>query len=601
MNQHLILATMVSALALTQCGGTSGKEATATGSQALQGSLQITTALSLSAYDVDAGTTVTGTVTYTNTGSHSVKIDDIAVAARPPGGTHTGGPFDDFGPYSGPMTLAAGQAVTVTATRTFTASDPGGAWDVYSTYESASGVWSDGPDQTLLYGGAATQDGALAITSALAFSETAVSPGDTVTGTVTLTNDGTAAVDVEDVVIAARPPGGTHTGGPFDDFAPTSPSQTLAPGASIALTATRTFSSSDPSGSWDVYPTWQDGSGTWHDGPDSSLDVSGGGSGSSSGSGGGGSSGGSGSGGSSGSSSGGGSGAFTVANGQILGPDGQPFVALGIDISTSNTGPQVAAMFPGINFVRLPTGQPYPSASDLQSLITSFTDAGIVVEIEDHPWPEVAPYTGSALTAETDWYASLASAFAGNPYVWFGTMNEPQTAYGSAEAAISTQEVAIYDAIRGAGSNTILMMELMGGGNPGTIGAGFGMTASSYASMTNIVWDLHFYAWVAGYSSDQGTVTAALFGSASAGQGIAAAQTIPSADGTVPVLIGEYGNSTDGQNIDADWVQVITAVTSSGYGSAAWAWDPGAADVLVSGGALTPYGQMVAQYIATGP
>jgi hypothetical protein len=126
------------------------------------------------------------------------------------------------------------------------------------------------------------------------------------------------------------------------------------------------------------------------------------------------------------------------------------------------------------------------------------------------------------------------------------------------------------------------------------------MTPSSYASMTNIVWDLHFYGWSANYSTDQATVTAALLGSVSAGQGIAAAQTITSADGLVPVLIGEYGNSTDGENIDANWIQVITAVTTSGYGSAAWAFDPGVADVLVSGGSLTPYGQMVAQYIATG-
>jgi hypothetical protein len=40
-------------------------------------------------------------------------------------------------------------------------------------------------------------------------------------------------------------------------------------------------------------------------------------------------------------------------------------------------------------------------------------------------------------------------------------------------------------------------------------------------------------------------------------------------------------------------------VQSSGYGSSAWEVSPGGqADVLVSGGALTPYGQEVAQYIA---
>ncbi len=298
-----------------------------------------------------------------------------------------------------------------------------------------------------------------------------------------------------------------------------------------------------------------------------------------------------------GGSSGGGSGGFRVSGGQILGPSGAPFVAKGLDVDASMSPSQVLALFPGLNFVRLPTGG-WPSYGDLQGVVTGFTNAGVVVEIEDHPWPEVAPYTGQDLTNETNWYASLASAFLGNPYVWFGSMNEPQTSYGGAESAIATQEAAIYAAIRGAGSSTILMMDLMGGGNPGTIGAGFGMTPSTYASMTNIVWDFHFYGWDSGYSTDQGTVNAALAGSASAGDGIQAAQTITSADGIVPVIIGEYGDSTDGQSVDANWVQVITAVQTSGYGSAAWEFTTGGkADVIVNNGQLTAYGQMVAQYI----
>ncbi len=144
------------------------------------------------------------------------------------------------------------------------------------------------------------------------------------------------------------------------------------------------------------------------------------------------------------------------------------------------------------------------------------------------------------------------------------------------------------------------MMELMGGGNPGTIGAGFGMTPATYASMTNIVWDLHFYGWAANYSTDPATVSAALIGSASSGTGILAAQTIPSADGLVPVLIGEYGDSTDGQTIDANASQVISAVESSGYGCSAWEDSPstGGADILVSNGVLTSYGQTVAAFIA---
>jgi len=117
------------------------------------------------------------------------------------------------------------------------------------------------------------QDGALLISAALTLSETTVHPGDTVTGSVTFTNGGTTPVAVASVVIAGRAPGGTHAGGPFDDFAPGSPASTLAPGASMTLTASRTFTASDPAGAWDVYPTWEDGSNAWHDGPDQSLTL----------------------------------------------------------------------------------------------------------------------------------------------------------------------------------------------------------------------------------------------------------------------------------------------------------------------------------------
>jgi hypothetical protein len=94
-----------------------------------------------------------------------------------------------------------------------------------------------------------------------------------VTGSVTYTNQGAASVAIGSAVIAARPPGGTHATGPFDDFAPPLAAQTLAPGASVTVTATRSFTTSDPVGSWDVYPTWEDGTNAWHDGPDASLTI----------------------------------------------------------------------------------------------------------------------------------------------------------------------------------------------------------------------------------------------------------------------------------------------------------------------------------------
>src|SRR3954447_8250508 len=97
---------------------------------------------------------------------------------------------------------------------------------------------------------------------------------------------------------------------------------------------------------------------------------------------------------------------------------------------------------------------------------------------------------------------------------------------------------------------------------------------------------------------DQNTVTQTLNGM------ITTAQMLKSADGTVPVAIGEYGNSTNGQTIDPNGDQVINAVQSvglnMGVGSAAWAYGVGPGDALVnSDGSLTAYGQRVAVVIAT--
>ena len=294
---------------------------------------------------------------------------------------------------------------------------------------------------------------------------------------------------------------------------------------------------------------------------------------------------------------------FHIVNGQIIDPNGNTFVAHGINIGPQDmttVAQSGLSTFPGLNFIRLAIpGGSYPDAASLQNFVAQMTAKGVVVEIEDHPYPSPGVYTGGQLQQESNWYASLAAAFKSNPYVWFGTMNEPNTgSYGSSEAAISAQEQATYNAIRGAGSNAVIMNELYGGGNPGTIGNGFGMTPSTYANMTNIVWDFHAYGWDSNYSTDQATVTNALLGSVSGGYGIAAAQTIHSADGVVPVIVGEFGDLTVGNNVDPNGPQEVNAVLNSGYGYAAWTWGgSGGADQLTKGGSLTGFGQQVAAAI----
>jgi hypothetical protein len=289
---------------------------------------------------------------------------------------------------------------------------------------------------------------------------------------------------------------------------------------------------------------------------------------------------------------------YNAANGTIVGPNGQQFIAKGIGLEDdqigSNTASQILSDFPGINMVRLGIRDWQGTlSSSTQSFVNQLTSQGVVVEIEDHHTDGSNSnnvLTGSSLTDEANAYASLAQQYAGNSNVWFGTMNEPDS---PTSGAVSAQEEAIYNAIRGAGNNNPVMLELGGGADTHVL------VPSDYANMNNVIWDAHIYGWESQYSTDQSAVTNAL------NNEVSGAQNITSAEGTIPVILGEWGTATDGHNLDPNWQQVINAVTGSGLGSLAWNFgtnDPGDPNDLTTsnGTALTNYGQQVAAFISAG-
>jgi hypothetical protein len=139
---------------------------------------------------------------------------------------------------------------------------------------------------------------------------------------------------------------------------------------------------------------------------------------------------------------------------------------------------------------------------------------------------------------------------------------------------------------------------------PTMYGTAGGMTQSSYTNMTNVMWDMHFYDWVANYSADFNVINTRL------NQMIALLGTITSHDGVIPIASLEYGNATNGSTVDpggTQTCQVIQAATDDHrvMACAAWIWDnfgTGLADQLRVGSSLTlsTYGQQVAGWIATG-
>src|SRR5437667_343864 len=116
--------------------------------------------------------------------------------------------------------------------------------------------------------------GALVISSPLTLDKTSVVAGDTLGATVTYQNTSSIPISVQAAVIGGRPPGGTNGGGPYCDLTPQLAAQTVQPGATVTLAASRAFMGSDPVGQWYAFPTYKDAGGVWHDGPSVTFTVS---------------------------------------------------------------------------------------------------------------------------------------------------------------------------------------------------------------------------------------------------------------------------------------------------------------------------------------
>ena len=311
------------------------------------------------------------------------------------------------------------------------------------------------------------------------------------------------------------------------------------------------------------------------------------------------------------------SGGFHVAGGQIIGPDGKPWIARGLDVHANNltaAAQIIPTQFPGTNLVRVAAGdwEPLEDPSSFQAGINSLTSQGVVVEISDYSnslgggsgGGQGVVYTGALLASENAWFAAMATMYKNNPYVWLGTDNEPPTVGGS----LSDWQLSNYQAIRGTGNNNIIFLETSGDEPPGGFrNAGTplqsGMNSADYADMTNVVWDPHVYGYQNNYDTSN---TDALVAAT-----ITAAQTIQSADGVVPVIIGEYGPGNNLQTPDPNGYQIVTSVINAGSagkaGSGAWQWDAddtvggdsSGNNELVSNGQITQYGQMVSLFTNT--
>ena len=276
---------------------------------------------------------------------------------------------------------------------------------------------------------------------------------------------------------------------------------------------------------------------------------------------------------------------FTTSGTEILDPAGKPFIAHGLNVYfqdlptmiTNSSAQPLLTTFPGTNLVRIGV-QDLTSATvaALQPYIATLSALGIVAEIEDWNYPT------TDINASTQFIKQLAASTLGNPYVWYASPNEPASA-GLAQSEI----VATYNAVRSTGNKTIVLM---------MIGSATEPTNVDLSAVSNVAWTVHFYAWIASYSTSLAVQAAAL------NKIIAMQEAVD----PVPVVIDEYGDNCCG-TIDQGWQEVVTAVQQSGWGTAAFVWngpmvnswgsttDP----LLNTDGSLNAYGEMVAPYIAS--
>jgi hypothetical protein len=364
-----------------------------------------------------------------------------------------------------------------------------------------------------------------------------------------------------------------------------------------------------------------------------------------------------------------GTGQWVMTGGKMYDPAGNLFVArgcnVGVDeVTTASTNLQaqpLSTLYPNINHIRLNSGPisgqsgtasavyPLPYATSNQPGFPQiygifieqctgydYSDPtfklggkwtkrlgaqNILVTIEDHNGNQMQPpFTGQALQIQAAWYGALATFYLGNPMVGFDTQNEmnsADTTYSlAAIAAMSDSHAAIIGAIRATGSMApILVMAGVGGSNIGTVGLAAGYKAAVYANERNLVAELHGYYNNGGsfgslFNTAHGYVEGALTAPGSGGQGgygIIAAQSIPTLDGVMPVVFGEWGpsdgnqNASNGSQITAE----LTAQIQNGVGSCAWQYGHGGGsqwDLATNNNTgLTVWGQEVAGLIATKP
>ncbi len=245
--------------------------------------------------------------------------------------------------------------------------------------------------------------------------------------------------------------------------------------------------------------------------------------------------------------------AFQVIGTKVYDPNGQEFIAKGVNVFTWDGTKNIDNYMDtwGFNTVRVPNyllgswNQPHPADDGYatnRAIADAYTQRGAVVIFDAHDLIG-SYYEGENFEVLKDHWRTMAQEFKDNPYVWFNLHNEPGNKTAQPEKWVSYHRELI-DIIRAEGAQNNIVIDGETWGQDYKTRTILNKAAEVMEGNENIMFSLHIYRqWGDGH--EVGDYIDQLHAE------------------NIPVMIGEYGNTPATE-------QMMLAAQEREVGRVAW-------------------------------
>ncbi|BAB77814.1 MAG TPA: hypothetical protein DEF48_15100 [Nostoc sp. UBA8866] len=248
---------------------------------------------------------------------------------------------------------------------------------------------------------------------------------------------------------------------------------------------------------------------------------------------------------------------FKIIGDKIYDPNGQEFIAKGINTFTWDKDYNIYLDNWGFNTIRVPNyllgsyNQPHPAQDNYQTnknIVNVYTSQNAVVIFDAHDRIG-GYYQGDQWEILKDYWREMAKQFKDNPYVWFNLHNEPGNSQAQPEKWVNYHRQLI-DIIRAEGANNVIVVDGEAWGQDYLTQTIASHAHNIMAGNENILFSLHVYdQWL---NKDIGAYFDRL-----------QAQDIP-------IIVGEYGSENIGLDVTQASVNMMLAAQPREIGRIAW-------------------------------